>query len=464
MRIRPGARYVDSLGSNERAPTTLLTRNHRASLRGLIVAGIALCLRVLLAGEVPDAFHVADRIGQAVEFQDEVKAVSFSRSTNGYYLSFGGSYPAQVLSVWVSLENYDRLPGRRALVGRTVRIKGQLESSPTGPLLKLDSPEAFALLEVADSALTKEVLDGKMDRDQFKAAIAQKFAAEDFATLEVLAEELRQSRERFSDGTWLSDAFFAAFEIGAQASAEQYASVEEKIARWEKARPGSLIALLVKAEFHCNLAWKARGVGFAREVTPEGWAGFKRELAKARELLESHPAAKMYPAYFSIMQTIALGQHWPKQEYMRLFTEATNLEPEYYAFYFKTAEYLLPRWRGKKGEWEEFAESQRQRHGAGSAGDALYARIAWSMKPYYDNFFEKTAISWETMAAGFEFLIKEHPQSRWLKNAYGYFAWKARDRVRLRKALAEIRADPDMNIWVNLENVGLAERLAESNR
>lgn len=44
------------------------------------------------------------------------------------------------------------------------------------------------------------------------------------------------------------------------------------------------------------------------------------------------------------------------------------------------------------------------------------------------------------------------------------FAWRASDRVRLRNAIAEIRADPDMNIWVNLEKVRVAEKFAESNR
>ncbi|MGZ5021634.1 MAG: hypothetical protein ACXWFY_03805, partial [Chthoniobacterales bacterium] len=47
-----------------------------------------------------------------------------------------------------------------------------------------------------------------------------------------------------------------------------------------------------------------------------------------------------------------------------------------------------------------------------------------------------------------------------LKNAYGNLAWRAGDRVRLRQALAEIGVNPDMGVWVNLENVALAERMA----
>ena len=51
----------------------------------------------------------------------------------------------------------------------------------------------------------------------------------------------------------------------------------------------------------------------------------------------------------------------------------------------------------------------------------------------------------------------------YLKNAYANLAWGAGDRVRLSKLLAEVKSNPDMNIWVNLENVALAEKFAAAN-
>src|SRR5947207_7696595 len=104
---------------------------------------LAVFQSIALALDIPDAAHAAGRIGQAVEFQDEVKAVSFSRSTKGYYLSFGAPYPKQVLSVWMPEHVYERLPLHHSMVGRIVRIAGQVEISPTGPLMKLDSIEKF---------------------------------------------------------------------------------------------------------------------------------------------------------------------------------------------------------------------------------------------------------------------------------------------------------------------------------
>jgi hypothetical protein len=66
------------------------------------------------------------------------------------------------------------------------------------------------------------------------------------------------------------------------------------------------------------------------------------------------------------------------------------------------------------------------------------------------------------MASGFDYLLKQYPESRYLRNAYANFAWKAGDRERVRMLLPEIRKDPDMTIWVNLECLGMAERLASS--
>jgi hypothetical protein len=416
------------------------------------------------AQELPKASAVAAQVGQPAEFQDDVKAVSYSRSTKGYYLSFGAPYPKQILSVWIEGKMYEQLPSHNSMVGRTVRISGQIEKSPTGPLIKLESRDRFQVLPTDEAILSKPTLDGKQDRAQFTTAVLQTFKREDFNTLETLSQDLQESRERLNDGSWLNEAFFAAFGLSPNASAESYAQVEQILARWEQTRPASNMLPLVKARYHVDLAWKWRGTGYGKTVTPDGWAGFKKELVVTRQILEAHPTAKAFPEYFSLMQTVALGEHWPREKYEQLFTEATRAEPEYYNYYGKKAVYLLPQWHGQKGEWEAFAEQVRQQYGAGGAGDALYARIALAVRDYCGckDVFHDSAISWDIVASGCEYLIRQYPQSRYLKSLYANLAWKAGDRVRLRQALPVIKSDPDMTIWVNLENVALAEKSAAS--
>lgn len=449
-----------ALPSRERARDSYVNPNHRALIA-------CVCLGLLPASaftqETPDASQVAGRIGQEVEFQDEVKAVSFSRSTEGYYLSFGAPYPKQVLSVWTDRKIYDQLPLTHKLVGRTVRIRGKLESSPTGPLLKLTSLDQFDVVETDEAILSQPVLDGKRDRDRFKGAVMQNLGRDEFQTLETLAAELLQSREQSADGTFLLDSYFFAFHVPVNAPDEDYTFMETKLASWSRARPTSPLVPLLQVGLHRDLAYHAVGIGVFRSITKEHRAIYRKEMATARQILASHPGAKTYPQYYDLQLTVATCQRWPHPAFFAVFDEAIRAHPGYRLYYTAAAEYLLPYWRGKKGDWEAFAERERQRLGAGGAGDAVYAFIGWSMKHRYRNMFRETAVSWETMASGFHYMMKQYPHSEYLKNVYASFAWKAGDRVRLREALPQVRANPDMEIWVNLENVALAEKFAASN-
>ncbi len=373
-------------------------------------------------------------------------------------MSFGAPYPKHVLSVWVPDEVYDQLPRHPGLLGRKVQIKGRLEVSPTGPMLTLASPDQFDLLAVDDAFLAKSFLDGRKDREHFMAAVGQAFWREDFATLEALAKELQESRERFSDGTWILSAFFSALEVAQNEADERYAEVARKMELWLARYPASAAAPIAQAGYHLNLGTHAHGSG---SPTEDGLDAYVREGGVAKQILEAHPAAKILPEYFQKMETVALVEGWPPAAFFRLFDEAVAREPDYYTTYFRAASYLLSGPHRERGGWERFAEAQRQRRGAGGEGDAIYTRIAWSMSVNYYNLFESSTASWETMAAGFNRLMSQYPKSRWIKNSYANFAFQARDRARLRPALAAIASNPDVGVWVNLENFALAQRFAD---
>lgn len=426
----------------------------------LFLAAALFCLTSRSASAAPrlTATAAATRLGQDVVFEDVVKAISRSRTKKGCYLSFGAPFPQQVLSVWVPDEVWEKLPRDPGLMGRTVRIRGRVEASATGPMLQLAGPEQFALVDVDDRMLAKDFLDGRMDREHFTAAVAQAFWREDYDTLEELVRELQESRERFSDGTWIENAFFKGLEIAVSESDQRFADAGARFDRWKAHYHTSAAAVIAQAGYHIDLAWHLRDTRSADQVL-QTRAEFKREMGLARQLLAGNPGAKIIPEWFVKMQVVAFSEGWDHDAFFRLFDEAVAREPQYYTFYFQTARYLWE--REKAGAWEQFAEAERQKFGAGGAGDALYTRIAWSVSVNCHNLFSCSSISWETMAAGFTRLIAEYPDSRWLKNAYAWFAYKAADRVRLRPALAAVVDDPNMGIWVNLENVGFAKKFAE---
>lgn len=431
----------------------------------ILAAALAISFGLLLAStaaraeSLPNATEVAKQLGRDVEFVDVVRAISHSRSKDGCYFSFGAPYPKQVLSVWVPDDVYAQLPRDPGLLGRKVRIKGRLESSPTGPMVTLASPDQFDLLDVNDAFLAKSFLDGRMDREHFMAAVGQAFWREDFATLEELANELRESRERFSDGTWILSAFFSGLEVNMDEADERFAEVARKMERWLARYPASAAAPIAQAGYHLSLGNHARWAG-SRSETEDGLTAYVREGGVAQQILEAHPAAKIMPEYYQKMEMIAFVVGWPPAAFFRLFDEAVAREPDYYSTYFRAASYLLAGPHRERGGWERFAEAQRQRRGAGGEGDAIYTRIAWSMSVNYHNLFESSAASWETMAAGFDRLMSQYPKSRWIKNSYANFAFQAHDRARLRPALAAIASDPDVGVWVNLENFAIAQRFA----
>ncbi len=422
----------------------------------LLLPGLLLACGMALAQSSPPipAAEAATRTAQQVVVEDVVKAVSRSRSREGFYLSFGEPYPKQVLSVWVAEEIFEQLPRDPGLVGRKVRIAGRVEASRTGPMLTLAAPEDFELLETDEAILARNFLDGRMDREQFRAAVAQTFWRDDFETLEELARELRESREHVSDGTWLENNFYLALEIVSAEADERYDAAAAKFERWRMLYPASAAAVVAQTGYHID-----RGYHEAQAQTPEGWAALLREMETARQILEGNPAAQSVPEWFVKMQIIAYAQRWPKKEFDQLFEQAIASEPDYYTFYFQAARYAMQ----LPGGWERFAEEQRARRGTrDEGGDALYARIAFSMSVNYRNIFRSTEVDWPVMAAGFEQLIRLHPDSLYLKNAYANFAFKAGDRARLRPALAAVGDKPDMNVWVNLENVEIARKfLAE---
>jgi len=100
------------------------------------------------------------------------------------------------------------------------------------------------------------------------------------------------------------------------------------------------------------------------------------------------------------------------------------------------ANYLLPRWFGKPGEWEAAAEKEIDR--PGGLGLEGYAIVAVLMRPYYSDFFHETRMSWDKVRQGMELRHKHYPDSAEILNNYCVFACYADDKELASKLFAEI--------------------------
>ena len=431
----------------------------------------ALWAVVLLAGPglaqtVLSVDEAAKRIGEVVTFEGKVMGVAASPEFKATYVSFGGAYPRQKLSVLFAGDYEAFLTSCKLprLNERTVRVTGAVEKGKKGPVVRVTNLAQVVVAEVRERVSLYATGDGPVFRKQMRATLADLFAAEDYAALDKVAAEWSQGKERFLDGIWKIARFYDAISDMEMSFPERFKRLET----WQAAFPDSLAPRLLHADAMVEYAWEARGDGVASTVTEEGWKVFKERLATARMELAALTARRTEcPHWFVVMQTIALGQGWSREEYEALFDEAIRSEPEYLTFYERKIYYLQPKWHGEEGDELKFVNSLPERL-PGGVGAEIYARLAWSgmaaanqrLRNSGGRYFPDMGLKWEPMKAGFERICARYPESNRMRNAYAIFAGKAGDWETCNRLLLEIGDRFDMDLWATWENVAAARMWA----
>jgi hypothetical protein len=110
------------------------------------------------------------------------------------------------------------------------------------------------------------------------------------------------------------------------------------------------LALVLEGESEVNLAWKARGGGYANTVTEAGWRGFERHLAQAHKAFAQawnlQPNWALAPA---AMIKVAMGESG-SAEMRRWFNRATAAQIDYPTAWSNMRWGLRPRWAGSAEE------------------------------------------------------------------------------------------------------------------
>lgn len=413
------------------------------------------------AQPVLTADEAAKRIGETVTFEGHVAGVASSPQFKATYLSFGEAYPFQTLSVLFAGEHEELRNQFPNFNGLTVRVTGQVEKGRKGPEIRVTDAAQIQLMKSPGTVSLDADGDGGEFRRQMSRSLLRRFKAGDYATLDRLAEQWWQGRELFRGGVWKISAFYGAFGPGTEVDLKEFLA---RLEEWEAALPDSITPKLIHANWMASYAWEARGNGWASTVTEEGWKLFRERLALARaELVALSPRRNECPLWYVIMQSVALGQGWPREQYETLFEAAIRLEPGYITFYTQKVNYLQPKWRGQEGDWVAFANSLLERF-PGGVGEELYARIAWSVRPEANRFlrekqqrfFPDLGLKWEPMKAGFERILARWPDANLVRNVYAVYAGKASDWETLQRLLFELGDQCDTDIWVTWDNVALA--------
>ena len=121
--------------------------------------------------------------------------------------------------------------------------------------------------------------------------------------------------------------------------------------RW----PETELSLLLKGETHYQMAWHARGGGYANKVTPEGWKGFQDHLAVADDALNRAWKIDSKDVRIpNLMIKLAEAMQKSRPEMDAWFDRAMDLNPANYEACTAKLHYLYPQWYGSREDMLAF--------------------------------------------------------------------------------------------------------------
>jgi hypothetical protein len=158
------------------------------------------------------------------------------------------------------------------------------------------------------------------------------------------------------------------------------------------------------------------------------------------------------PHWFVIALWVGIGQSWDRQAFEQVFEAGVELEPTYYYLYQVKAMYLLPRWFGREGEWERFAEESTLKVG-GDQGDIVFFDIYSNILTMHDLTFMNTHYkACPRLLNGFRAIEKWYGASLHRLSEACYFAMTSGDQKTREELFTRIGDDYDETVWRSQQN------------
>lgn len=352
------------------------------------------------------------------------------------------------------------------LLSGVARSQVPVESSLADPPQPPDLKEAVEVLTAAQRLEAVNLVEveglGEKERKRYRAEMRGAFEEEKFDDLNRKAREARQSKALFADGGWKVSQVYNALDLGDVKEGSVWEADEKMFQKWAAATPDDPAPWIAMADFYLSYAWLARGGGFASTVSSVQWGGFRSRLKQAQEALEKadERGGREDPYWYAMMSTLALGQQWPASQFEGMVEEGLGKYPTFWSLACRRAYSLLPRWYGKRGDWERFAEEQSLREDG--LGAEVYARIVIYLLSFYDNIFTETDASWPRTRDGLNRMMEKYPDDLGILNQAALLAWMAKDREIARPLLDRMGNAYVKRIWENPEKVILARKWAQS--
>jgi hypothetical protein len=287
--------------------------------------------------------------------------------------------------------------------------------------------------------------------DEYRRQVLERFLKKDFSWIDQEAGRLRAGKDRLAGGYWKLRALYAALENPSgvdEVSDGDWDDLIHELADWSGQRPKSVTAKVALAAAWEGYAWKARGGGSADSVSEASWETFHKRLDVAEQILSKASSLRQRcPHWFVIALWIGIGQNWDRNALEKVFQAGIKLEPTYYYVYQAKASYLLPRWGGAEGEWEEFADQSALKIG-GHQGDIIFFAIYSQMLSMHDITFMNThQKAVPKLIAGFRSIEKLYGASPHRLNEACFFASYGNDDKSTGEFFNRIGDDYDESVW-----------------
>jgi hypothetical protein len=192
-----------------------------------------------------------------------------------------------------------------------------------------------------------------------------------------------------------------------------------------KAQPEGTLPLVVKGEVYTEYAWDARGSGWAKTVTPDGWKKMGERLAVAEaaftEAWKRNPEDSEAP---TLMITVELGQGKGRAVMETWFKRAMAADPNNLRACRNKMYYLEPKWYGNEQAMVGFG---RELLAGGNWDARLPFQLVdahWTLAGYGDNpedYFKNPAV-WKDIQSVYEPYLRKRPDSVWDRSFYAKLA------------------------------------------
>ena len=314
------------------------------------------------------------------------------------------------------------------------------------------------IAEVEAGHLLPEPRSEMLEREALKQSVHALFDRNDFAALERLAGDFRNSGARTPSGIWKLTVFYTAFhDISASIGATDdrgWQRFSAKLADWQGQFAEKPTALVVQGIALKSFAWSLRPRWIVLEASTGAATKFQAALNNARDMLDhAKSTASADPHYYVLRADLATALGEAPDQVMALTDEGRAKFPDYFALDFSGLDYFgAGDGAAAPGpieamRVEAFASTAASKTGA-DGGAARYARLYWhAYQAFYGNdLFRKSRVDWPRMRTGLGDIALRYPDA-WNVNNFAYFACLAGDRGTARRLIASIAGRPPLEVW-----------------